>query len=238
MTNNPYGQYATPSQLGVRPDARLAQAFLTQSFFWMFLGLLVTTGVGVLVASLPAATIAQNTWLAIPMLIVQLGIAFGLSLAIRRIPATLGLLLFFIYAAITGVTLGIVLIVYALGSVLAAGASAAAVFGAAAIYGAVTKRDLSGIGAYLFMGLIGLLVAMLVNVFVGWTWLSFAISVAGVVIFTALTAYDVQKIQRGDYAAWAGSMEKGAVFGAFKLYLDFVNLFFMLLRLFGGSSRG
>ena len=83
------------------------------------------------------------------------------------------------------------------------------------------------------MGLIGLIVASLVNLFVGWTWLSFAISVVGVVIFTALTAYDVQQIQRGDVAAWTGSMEKGAVMGAFKLYLDFINLFFMLLRLFG-----
>ena len=75
------------------------------------------------------------------------------------------------------------------------------------------------------------------NVLVGWSWLSFGVSVAGVVIFTALTAYDVQKIQRGDMAAWAGSMEKGAVMGAFHLYLDFINLFFLLLRLFG-SSRG
>ena len=71
--------------------------------------------------------------------------------------------------------------------------------------------------------------------FIGWTWLSFGISVVGVVIFTALTAYDVQKIQRGDVAAWTQSMEKGAVMGAFKLYLDFINLFFLLLRLFGSS---
>jgi uncharacterized protein len=235
MTQNPYGQYMAPSQVGVRPDARLAQAFLTQSFFWMFLGLLVTTGVGVLIASLPEATLVKYAWLALPMIIIQLGVAFVLSLAIRKISATTGLLLFFVYAAITGVTLGIVLITYELGSVLAAGSSAAAVFGAAAIYGAVTKRNLSGLGPYLFMGLIGLVVAMVVNMFIGWTWLSFGISAIGVVIFTALTAYDVQKIQRGDVAAWTQSMEKGAVMGAFMLYLDFINLFFLLLRLFGSS---
>jgi FtsH-binding integral membrane protein len=235
MTPNPYGQYAAPSQLGVRPDARLAQAFLTQSFFWMFLGLLVTTAVGVLIASVPPATLAEYYWLALPMIIVQLGLAFTLSLAIRKISATVGLLLFFVYAAITGVTLGIVLLTYELGSVLAAGSSAAAVFGAAAIYGAVTKRNLSGLGPYLFMGLVGIIVASLVNFFIGWDTLSFLISVAGVVIFTALTAYDVQKIQRGDVAAWTQSMEKGAVMGAFMLYLDFINLFFMLLRLFGNS---
>ena len=87
------------------------------------------------------------------------------------------------------------------------------------------------------MGLIGIIVASLVNMFIGWDTLSFVISVAGVVIFTALTAYDVQQIQSGNVAAWAGTMEKGAVMGAFKLYLDFINLFFMLLRLFG-NSRG
>jgi hypothetical protein len=225
-----------PSQVGVRPDARLAQAFLTQSFFWMFLGLLVTTGVGFLISSLPQETLFKYAGLALPLLLVQLAVAFVLSLAIRKISATVGLLLFFVYAAITGVTLGFVLLTYELGSIVAAGSSAAAVFGAAAIYGTVTKRDLSSLGRYLFMGLAGLLVAMLVNLFVGWNWLSFGISVAGVVIFTVLTAYDVQKIQRGDYAAWAGSMEKGAVMGAFKLYLDFINLFFMLLRLFGNRN--
>jgi FtsH-binding integral membrane protein len=237
MMQNPSGQFIAPSQVGVRPDARLAQAFLTQSFFWMFLGLLVTTGVGFLISSLPQETLFKYTGLALPLLLVQLVVAFVLSLAIRKISATVGLLLFFVFAAITGVTLGFVLLTYELGSIVAAGSSAAAVFGAAAIYGTVTKRDLSSLGRYLFMGLAGLLVAMLVNLFVGWNWLSFGISVAGVVIFTVLTAYDVQKIQRGDYAAWAGSMEKGAVMGAFKLYLDFINLFFMLLRLFG-NSRG
>jgi FtsH-binding integral membrane protein len=168
-----------------------------------------------------------------PLIIAQLVIAFTLTLAIRRIPASVGLLLFFAYAALTGVTLGFILRVYDLGSVVAAGSAAAAVFGAAAIYGAVTKRDLSNLGAYLFMGVIGLVVASLVNMFVGWSWLSFGISAAGVVIFTVLTAYDVQQIQSGAVAAWAGAMEKGAVMGAFKLYLDFINLFFMLLRLFG-----
>ena len=235
MMQNPSGQFVAPSQVGVRPDARLAQAFLTQSFFWMFLGLLVTTGVGFLISSLPEETLFRYAGLALPLLLVQLVVAFVLSLAIRRISATVGLLLFFVYAAITGVTLGFVLLTYELGSIVAAGSSAAAVFGAAAIYGTVTKRDLSGLGPYLFMGLVGIIVASLVNMFIGWQWLSFGVSVLGVVVFTALTAYDVQKIQRGDIAAWAGSMEKGAVMGAFKLYLDFINLFFMLLRLFGNN---
>jgi FtsH-binding integral membrane protein len=233
MTHNTYA----PSQLGVRPDARLAQAFLTQAFFWMFLGLLVTTAVGVMVASVPLETILAYSGLVLPLVLVQLAVAFGLTLAIRRIPATAALLLFFVYAALTGLTLGFVLVAYELGSVLAAGTSAAAVFGAAAFYGAATKRDLSGLGPYLLMGLVGIIVAGLVNLFIGWSTLSFVISVAGVVIFTALTAYDVQQIQSGNVAAWTESMEKGAVMGAFRLYLDFINLFFMLLRLLGSSRN-
>jgi FtsH-binding integral membrane protein len=203
----------------------------------MFLGLLLTTGIGAVVAGMSDAQVTDLAGLFLPLIIAQLAIAFGLTLAIRRIPATVGLLLFFAYAALTGVTLGFILRVYDLGSVVAAGSSAAAVFGAAAVYGAVTKRDLSNLGGYLFMGLVGLIVAMFVNVFVGGTLLSFGISIAGVVIFTILTAYDVQQIQSGAVAAWTGAMEKGAVMGAFKLYLDFINLFFMLLRLFGGGRR-
>jgi len=232
MSTNPY---ATPSRLGVRPATELSSAFLTQAFFWMFLGLLVTTGVGVAIASLPSQTLLDLAPLALPMIIVQLIVALVLAFGIRAMPATLGLLLFFVYSAITGVTVGLVLITYEFGSVLAAGSAAAAVFGGAALYGSVTRRDLTSMGAYLFMGLIGIIVASLVNVFIGFTWLSFGISVLGVLIFTGLTAYDVQRIKNGDLAAWAGSMEKGAVMAAFHLYLDFINLFFMLLRLFGNS---
>ena len=227
-------RYASPSQVGVRPDARLSQALLTQAFTFMFMGLLLTTVVGVFASGLAPSTLAG---LALPVIIIQLVVAFALMLGLRAMPATLGMLLFFAYSAMTGLTVGIVLEYYTTASVLGAGVSTAAVFGAAAFYGVVTKRDLTKLGAYLFMGIIGLLVAMVVNMFVGWSWLSFGISVAGVVIFTILTAYDVQRIQRGDVAAWAGSMEKGAVMGAFKLYLDFINLFFMLLRLFGNSRN-
>jgi len=109
-------------------------------------------------------------------------------------------------------------------------------FGAAAVYGAVTKRSLAGIGGFLFMGLIGLMVAMLVNLIVGSSAVTWLISVVGVVIFTALTAYDVQRIQQGNLAAQTGSMEKAAVMGALSLYLDFINLFLFMLRLFGGRN--
>jgi FtsH-binding integral membrane protein len=232
MMNSPY---ANPEQLGVRPSVQLSTAFLSQAFAWMFIALLVTTGVGTLLWTLPEESLMTLSGVWIFILIGQFALAFTLSLAIKRLSATVALLLFFVYAASMGVTLGLILWTYELGSVLTAGVSAASIFAGAAIYGAVTKRNLASMGGYLFMALIGLLVAMVVNLFVGWETLNFIISVVGVLIFTGLTAYDVQRIQRGQIAAFTESMEKGAVMGAFVLYLDFVNLFLMLLRLFGNQ---
>lgn len=226
--------YASPARLGVRPTTQLSAAFLTQAFVWMFVGLLVTTGVGVLIAGLPAAQFQTVYALWFPIMIGQLIIAFSLSLAISRLPATAALLLFFVYAASMGVTFAVILVAYDFGSIAAAGLSAASIFAGAAAYGAITKRNLDSIGGYLVMGLVGLIVAMIVNMFLGWSTLNFLISVVGVLLFTGLTAWHVQRIQRGEIAAYAGSMEKSAVLGAFLLYLDFMNLFFLLLRLFGG----
>jgi FtsH-binding integral membrane protein len=134
------------------------------------------------------------------------------------------------------VTIGLIVTAYTGESVVTAFLSASAMFGAAAIYGAVTKRSLAGLGGYLFMALIGLIVASVLNLFLGNSALSWVIAVVGVVIFTALTAYDVQRIQSGDLAARTGSMEKAAVIGALSLYLDFINLFLFMLRLFGGRD--
>ncbi len=226
--------YASPTRLGVRPSVQLSAAFLTQAFLWMFIGLLVTTGVGVLIAGLPAQQLQTVYGLWLPIVIAQLVIAFTLTLAITRLPATIALLLFFVYAASMGITFAVVLVSYDLGSIAAAGISAASIFAGAAAYGAITRRNLDSIGGYLVMGLVGLIVAMVVNMFLGWSTLNFVISIAGVLLFTGLTAWHVQRIQRGEIAAYTGSMEKGAVIGAFLLYLDFVNLFFLLLRLFGG----
>jgi uncharacterized protein len=226
--------YASPTRLGVRPTTQLSTTFLTQAFLWMFIGLLVTTGVGVLIAGLPSAQFQAIYALWFPIVIGQLIIAFALSLAITRIPATIALLLFFVYAASMGVTFAVVLVAYDFGSIAAAGISSASVFAGAAAYGAITRRNLDSIGGYLVMGLFGLIVAMVVNWFLGWSTLNVIISIVGVLLFTGLTAWHVQRIQRGEIAAYTGSMEKSAVMGAFLLYLDFINLFFLLLRLFGG----
>lgn len=228
-------QYATPSTLGVKPDARLATAFLTQAFVWMFVGLLVTAGVAWAVQSNERLLqfAGQNFFI---LFIVQLGIVLGISAGINRISATAALALFFVYAATLGVTIGLIVMAYTGASVATAFVSASAMFGGAALYGATTKRSLAGLGGILFMGLIGILVASLLNIFLGNSMLSWVISVVGVVIFTALTAYDVQRIQAGDLAARTGSMEKAAVIGALHLYLDFINLFLFLLRLVGNRN--
>jgi len=224
---------ATPEQLGVRPSAALAQQFLIHAFGWMFAGLLITAGVAAIVQSSPALTsmIGRNYWL---LFFGQLALVFVISGAIRRISATVALALFFLYAASIGLTIGLIVQYYTGASVTAAFLAASAMFGAAAVYGATTRRSLASMGAILFMALIGLLVAMVVNLFLQSPAVTWLISIIGVVIFTGLTAWDVQRIQNGTYASTIGSMEKGAVIGALALYLNFINLFLFLLRLTGG----
>jgi FtsH-binding integral membrane protein len=237
MSQNQFpAPFAAPSALGVKPDARLASAFLTQAFVWMFVGLLVTAGVAWAVQSNERLLefAAGNFFI---LFIVQLGLVVAISAAINRISATFALALFFVYAATLGITIGLIVMAYTQTSVVTAFLSASAMFGAAALYGATTKRSLAGIGGILFMGLIGIVVASLLNIILGNSMLSWAIAVVGVVIFTVLTAYDVQRIQAGDLAARTGSMEKAAVIGALHLYLDFINLFLFMLRLFGGNRN-
>ena len=236
MNQSPFpGQFASPSTLGVKPDARLQTAFLTQAFVWMFAGLLVTAGTAAVVQSnTQLLDFARDSFFI--LFIVQLGLVIGISAAINRISATLALGLFFVYAASLGITIGLIVTAYTGESVATAFLSASAMFGAAALYGATTKRSLTGLGGILFMGLIGILVASVINIFLGSSMVSWVIAVVGVVIFTALTAYDVQRIQAGDLAARTGSMEKAAVIGALHLYLDFINLFLFMLRLFGNRD--
>jgi FtsH-binding integral membrane protein len=227
--------YASPSGLGVKPATQLSSAFLSQAFAWMFVGLLVTAGVTYFVQGNPRLLEFASSMI-FPIIIGQLILVVVISAAINRISATAALGLFFIYAASVGLTVGLIVSAYQGPSVATAFLSASAMFGAAALYGATTKRSLAGMGGILFMGLIGIIVASVINIFVASGPLSFIISIGGVLLFTALTAYDVQRIQNGDLAAMTGSMEKGAVIGALHLYLNFINLFLFFLRLFGNRN--
>jgi FtsH-binding integral membrane protein len=234
-TPTPAGAITPDGTIAVRPDARTQAAFLTQAFLWMFAGLAVTAGVAFVVQG-NARLLDFARGAVLPLIIFQLVVVFAIQLGIRRMSATLGLGLFFVYAASLGLTVGLIVSLYTSASVATAFLSASAMFGAAAVYGHVTKRSLAGLGGYLVMGVVGLLVASIVNLFLLNSVVSWVISLVGVVIFTALTAFDVQRIQTGQLVALTGSVEKAAVMGALHLYLDFVNLFLFLLRLFGNRN--
>ena len=235
-----YNDYS-PERLGVKPVARLSTAFITQAFFWMFMGLIVSAIIAFLVQNnLGLTQTVAGLWL--PLIIVQMFLGVGLQLAIRRINATMALALFIAYAAINGLTLGVVVLAYTYNTgtsatVVEAFLSAAAMFGGAAVFGALTRRSLTNMFGYLAMATWGLMVAMVLNLLLGNSTLDILISVVGVLIFTALTASTVQKISRGDFAALTGSMEKASVLGALLLYIEFVAIFLFLLSLFGGGSR-
>jgi uncharacterized protein len=236
-----YNDYS-PERLGVRPAAQLANRFLIDAFTWMFLGVLLSGMVAWIVQSNRDFVFSLLN-LRFPLFIAQLGLGLGIQMGIRRMNAGLALALFFVYAGLMGLTIGVWVWYYAdysgnSISVVQAFVSAAAAFGGAAIYGVVTKRSLASMGAYLFMGAWGLFVAFLVNgLLLHSTGLDLLFSVAGVVIFTALAAWTTQRITKGEFAAQTGSMEKASVLGAILLYIEFVNIFLMLLRIFGGGGR-
>jgi uncharacterized protein len=144
---------------------------------------------------------------------------------------------FWAFAAIMGLSLSSIFLVYTDASIAKVFFITAATFGAMSLYGYTTKRDLTSMGNFLMMGLIGLIIASLVNIFMQSSMLDFAISAVGVLIFVGLTAYDTQKIKEG-YSEGFGAdvLAKGAIMGALSLYLDFINLFMMLLRLFGNRE--
>jgi FtsH-binding integral membrane protein len=231
---NPQGTgYGQPAPGTIAPATAAVQgAFLTQAFFWMFAGLLLTAGISTVVASNDGLINAvARQWFI--FLIVQLGLGIGIQALLPRMSATLGLGLFFGFAATMGLTVGVIVSLYRVESVITAFLGASAMFGAAALYGATTKRNLNSIGGFLFMGMVGVFVASIVNLWLHSSTAGLIVSVIGVIVFTVYTAYDVQKIGYGDYAASLGSVEKASVLGAIHLYINFVNIFLFLLRLMG-----
>ncbi len=168
------------------------------------------------------------------LILAPLGLVFALSFGINRLSAGTALLLFFVYAGLLGVSLASIFLVYTGTSITRVFFISAATFGAMSLYGYTTQRDLTGVGSFMFMGLIGIIIASLVNIFLKSNGLGWAISVIGVLIFVGLTAYDTQKIKEMYSVQDDGTVAgRKAVMGALSLYLDFINLFLMLLRLFG-----
>ena len=169
-----------------------------------------------------------------PLIIVDLGLVLFLSFRINKMQPSTALAMFIAYAALSGVTLAPLALVYTNTSIATAFFTASGMFAAMSVWGYTTKKSLSGMGSFLFMGLIGLVIAMAINMFMGSDQMSFIISLIAVPIFAGLTAYDTQKIkQMGMMAADDESRSRMAVMGALTLYLDFINLFIHLLRLMG-----
>lgn len=168
------------------------------------------------------------------VVLAPLALVFFFSFKINSLSVQAAQGLFWTYAGLMGLSMATIFVIYTGASVARVFLITASVFGAMSLYGYTTKRDLTGFGSFLFMGLIGIILASLVNIFLKSTGLEFAISILGVLIFTGLTAYDTQKIrQMYDVAGNQEVAQKMAIMGALTLYLDFINLFMMLLRFFG-----
>lgn len=227
------------------PDRQLAMSqFMSRTYGWMFVGLLVTSAVSFLVITSEAAMalLVRNPGIVYGLMILELGVVLGLSFASQKISASVATLGFLFYAALNGVTFSVILHMYTLASISQVFLITAGMFGGLALYGTVTRRDLTGIGTFFGMGIWGLILVGAVNLFIRSNALSLGLSFAGVLIFTGLAAWDAQKIKAIAYACADQGygnevVQKQAIFGALTLYLDFINLFLSLLRLMGNRSR-
>lgn len=231
---NPTPRAAT-TPMGVAHDEARVAAFLRNVYGWMCVGLAITAGTAWFVANTPglAQTIATNRLAFWGLLIAQFGIVIYLSARVQKLAPATAALLFVVYSALTGAFLSFVLLLFTTQSITSTFLVTGGMFGALALYGTVTRRDLSGLGQFAGMGLIGVVIASLVGVFWQNDMFQFVLSVCGVVVFTALTAWDAKRLKAMALALPEGQTGSYAVVGALRLYLDFINLFLFLLRLFG-----
>ncbi len=223
-----------------RSATSAVSVYMRQVYGWMTAGLALTSVVAYGVASSPALQVAifSNMFVPILLIVAQFGLVIALSAAIHKMSSSTATGLFLLYSVLTGLTLSSIFVVYPIGSIANAFLSTTGLFLAMTVYGTVTKRDLTGMGSFLMMGLIGIIIASLVNIFLQSSMMDFVISCIGVIIFTGLTAYDTQKLREFGMGAPLDdgvAVRRGAILGALTLYLDFVNLFLMLLRLFSGN---
>ena len=214
-------------------------AFLRSVYGWMCAGLGITAFVAFLVAQSQTliVTIARNPFLYWGLMIAQLGIVFFLSARVEKIAAGTASLLFIVYSALTGLTFSFILLAYTGESIATTFLVSAGMFGALALYGTTTKRSLAGWGQFLFMGLIGVVLASIVGMFWQSDGLQFVLAFVGVIVFTGLTAYDAQRLKQMALAMPSGQVGSYAIVGALALYLDFINLFLMLLRFLGNRRN-
>jgi uncharacterized protein len=238
MTFGPEPRVAQ-AKIGVERVDEGLRSYLLQVYNYMGLGLAITGVVAFLVAATPALYVPIFTtplkWL---VMLAPLGFVFFLSAKIQTMSVSAAQITFWAFAAVMGLSLASIFLVFTGASIARVFFITAAMFGAMSLYGYTTKRDLSGWGSFLFMGLIGIIIAMLVNIFLASAALHFAVSVIGVLVFTGLTAYDTQRIKEMYYELDASDVAtRKAIMGALSLYLDFINMFVMLLHLFGTTRE-
>jgi FtsH-binding integral membrane protein len=212
---------------------------LKKVYVWMAMALVISAITAYGVATTPAIMTAliQSPGIMFGLAIAELALVIGINAGINKLSISTATLLFILFAAVNGATLSTIFLVYNVGSIVKVFLITAGTFGAMAVYGSTTKTDLSKMGGILMMALIGLIIATVVNIFVKSQGFDLIISYIGVLLFVGLTAYDTQRIKRwlemGTYDGETG--QKVALLGAMSLYLDFINLFLYLLRIFGNN---
>jgi len=234
---NPYNQY--PTQQSTFQVSADSNAFLRKVYAFMAAGLFATALTATAVASSETLMLAirTNPILLYGLMFAELGMVVAFSALVHRLSAAVAGALFFGYAVLNGVTLSILFLAYTASSIGSTFFVTAGTFGAISAYGYVTKRDLSGLGSFAMMGLIGFFIASVVNIFLHSTMIYWLTTFVGVIVFTGLTAYDTQKLKRFAGEVSPADQSKVALQGALMLYLDFINLFLMLLRLMGNRRR-
>ena len=217
----------------------MVNSFIRSVYNWMFIGLALTGFIALYVASNPTlySTIIGNRMLFYGLIIGELGLVFYVSARIQNMQASTATALFLFYSALNGATLSVIFVAYTMSSIASTFFICAATFGACSVYGMITKRDLTGVGQFMIMGLIGIIIASVVNIFIKSSAMNMIISYIGVFIFVGLTAYDTQKLKIMALSQPEGIgnevVRKGAIMGALNLYLDFINMFLFLLSIFG-----
>lgn len=221
----------------VKAQTDMLSLVMRQVYLRMFLALLVTAITAYYVAVTPAITqfVFGSRLVFWVLIIAEFGLVIGLSAALHKMSTTTANIMFLLYAVLNGVTLSSIFFVYQLGSIAFTFFITAGVFLAMSIYGYVTKKNLNTFGSYCVMGLFGIIIATVVNLFVHSSTLEWIVSFIGVGIFMGLTAWDTQKIKESAYAIEPSGVGKLAVIGALSLYLDFINMFLYLLRFFGNG---
>ncbi|MDG1007792.1 MAG: Bax inhibitor-1/YccA family protein [Alphaproteobacteria bacterium] len=233
-SNNQTTQAAEAKTQAVDEGLRI---YMTKVYNYMGLGLLATAITAYIGAASGIYVALAQTPLIWLVVLAPLGMVIYLSSRLHKMSASAAKTTFWIYAAMTGLSLSYVLLAFTGVSVVRTFLITAASFGALSLYGYTTKRDLSGMGSFLFMGLIGIILASIVNIFMQSPAMHFAISVIGVLLFAGLTAYDTQDIKRIYYAGDSRDIaEKKAIMGALRLYLDFINMFLFLLQFLGNRD--